>query len=136
MKHELSYGAVVFIRFPQLYYLLLHYPGAHWGFVKGNVELNEQGKETVIRELEEETGILDPKFIEGFTERITYKYIRKGQPIYKEVLFFLIETQTKKIRLSYEHSEYLWVQFSDAIKILSFNNHKNIIKKADSLLRS
>ena len=114
----------------------MHYPGAHWGFVKGNVELNEKGKETVIRELEEETGILDPKFIEGFKERITYKYIRNGLPIYEEVLFFLIETQTKKIRLSYEHSEYLWVQFSDAIKILTFNNHKNILKKAESLLRS
>ena len=107
MKYEISFGAIVFIRISQLYYLLLHYLGANWGFVKGNVELNEQGKETVLRELEEETGILDPKFIEGFEERITYKYIRNGQPIYKEVLFFLIETQTKKIPLSYEHSEYL-----------------------------
>ena len=136
MIHKTSCGAVVFIKNPELKYLLLHYPDAHWGFVKGKLESNENEKETVIRELEEETGILDSKFIKGFRERITYSYMRAGKTVNKEVIFFLIKTQTKKIRLSYEHSEYLWVQFSEAMKILKFYNSKNVLQKAHNFLRN
>ena len=79
MIQEKSCGAVIFLRNPILNYLLLHYEAGHWGFVKGNVEFNESEKETVIREREEETGILDAKFIEAFREKVTYIYVRKGQ---------------------------------------------------------
>ena len=136
MLQECSCGAVVFIRNPDLNYLLLHYEEGHWDFVKGNVEFNESEKETVIRELEEETGILDAKFIEAFREKVTYIYVRKGQPVYKQVLFFLIETRTKKIRISFEHSDFLWLPFLDASKRITFNNSKNVLKKADSFLKN
>lgn len=128
-------GAVAFIRNPQLHYLLLHYEEGHWVFLKGTVEFNESEKETVIRELEE-TGIIDAKFIEGFRDKVTYIYIRNGQPIYKQVVFFLIETHTKNIRLSFEHSNSLWVPFINAIKCLTFNNSKNVLKKANSFLKT
>ena len=136
MIQEKSCGAVIFLRNPILNYLLLHYEAGHWGFVKGNVEFNESEKETVIRELEEETGIVDVKFIEGFKERVTYIYVRHGVPVYKQVIFFLIETRNKKIRLSFEHSDFLWTSFLDAVKCLTFNNSKNVLKKADSLLKT
>ena len=136
MIQEKSCGAVIFLRNPILNYLLLHYEAGHWGFVKGNVEFNESEKETVIRELEEETGIVDVKFIEGFKERVTYIYVRHGLPVYKQVIFFLIETRNKKIRLSFEHSDFLWTSFLDAVKCLTFNNSKNVLKKADSLLKT
>lgn len=136
MLQEFSCGAVVFIRNPNINYLLLHYEESHWGFVKGNVEFNESEKETVIRELEEETGIIDAKFMEPFREKVTYVYVRNSQPVYKQVIFFLIETQTEQIRLSFEHSNYLWASFLDAIKRVSFNNSKIVIKKADSFLKN
>ncbi len=136
MIQEKSCGAVIFLRNPILNYLLLHYEAGHWGFVKGNVEFNESEKQTVIRELEEETGIVDVNFIDGFKERVTYIYVRHGVPVYKQVIFFLIETRNKKIRLSFEHSDFLWASFLDAIKCLTFNNSKNVLKKADSFLKT
>ena len=135
MLQEKSCGAVVFIRKPELRFLLLHYEEGHWGFVKGHVEFNETEKETVLRELKEETGIINIKFIEGFRETITYTYNLKGKSVHKEVVFFLIETQTKEIKLSYEHSDYVWLSFIKGIKFLTFNNSKNILKKANSFLK-
>jgi 8-oxo-dGTP pyrophosphatase MutT (NUDIX family) len=133
---ENSCGAVVFFKNPNLNYLLLHYKEGHWGFVKGNVEFNESEKDTVIRELEEETSIVDAKFIEGFREKITYVYVRYGKPVFKQVIFFLIETHSKEVSLSFEHIDFKWMLFLDAMKRLSFNNSKNVLKKADYFLKS
>lgn len=135
MLQEKSCGAVVFIRKPELKFLLLQYEEGHWGFVKGNVESNETEKETVIRELKEETGIMNLKFIEGFRETITYIYNRKGSSVHKQVVYFLIETQTEEIRLSYEHTDYVWIPLVEGIRVLTFNNSKNILKKANGFLR-
>lgn len=66
---EKSCGAIVFLKDKEVKCLLLHYEAGHWDFVKGNVEPNENEKETVIRELREETGITDAQFIEGFREK-------------------------------------------------------------------
>jgi len=104
---ESSCGAVVFLNKPKLKSLLLNYTAGHWGFVKGNVEFNETEKENVLRELEEETGIIDPKFIEGFKENITYVYIRNGEIVHKNVFLFLIETNTSDIKISFEHVTFL-----------------------------
>jgi len=38
------------------------------------VEPNESEKQTVVRELEEETGITEAHFIDGFRESIEYFY--------------------------------------------------------------
>ena len=57
MLKEKSCGAVIFHKKEELIrYLLLNYAAGHWDFVKGNVEPNETEKETVVRELKEETG--------------------------------------------------------------------------------
>jgi 8-oxo-dGTP pyrophosphatase MutT (NUDIX family) len=136
MLRETSCGAVVFLKNPNLNYLLLNYAEGHWGFVKGNVEFNESEKETIIRELKEETGIIDAKFIEGFREKVTYIYVRHGKPIFKQVVFLLIETQSKEISLSFEHIGFIWATFLDAMKCLTFNNSKNVLKKADYFLRT
>ena len=117
-------------------YLLLHYEAGHWDFVKGNVEPNESEKETVIRELHEETGIPDAKFIEGFREKVEYFYRRQGATIHKEVVFFLIETHTEKIELSYEHVGYAWLNYQRALERLTFKNAKDVLQKAHELLKT
>ena len=67
MIREKSCGAVIFIKKEeQPKYLLLNYAAGHWDFVKGNVEVNETEKDTVLRELKEETAIVDAHFLDGF----------------------------------------------------------------------
>ncbi len=132
---EKSCGAIVFLKNTEAKYLLLHYEAGHWDFVKGNVESNESEKDTVIRELKEETGIADAQFVEGFKKRIEYFYRRQGSTIHKEVIFFLIETHTEKVELSYEHVGYTWLDYQNAMKKLTFKNAKDALQKAHILLK-
>jgi len=135
LLREKSCGAVVFLKNTEAKYLLLHYEAGHWDFVKGNVEPNESEKDTVIRELQEETGIADGRFIDSFREKIEYFYRRQGATIHKEVIFFLIETHTGKIALSYEHVGYTWLDYPNAMKRLTFKNAKEVLQKAHELLK-
>lgn len=136
LLHEKSCGAVVFLKNKDVKYLLLHYEAGHWDFVKGNVEPNESEKDTVVRELREETGITDARFIEGFREKIEYFYRRQGAKVHKEVIFFLAETSTEKVALSYEHIGYTWLDYQSAIEKLTFQNAKILLKKAHELLKA
>jgi bis(5'-nucleosidyl)-tetraphosphatase len=133
---EKSCGAVVFLKNSEVNYLLLRYGAGHWDFVKGNVEPNESEKDTVIRELGEETGIVDAQFIEGFREKIEYFYRRQGATIHKEVIFFLIETHTEKVKLSYEHVGYTWLNYQSAMEKLTFKNAKDVLQKVHKLLKA
>jgi bis(5'-nucleosidyl)-tetraphosphatase len=133
---EKSCGAVVFIKKDdQTNYLLLNYAAGHWDFVKGNVEINETEKETVLRELKEETGITDATFIENFKETIAYFYRRQGLTVHKEVVFFIIETHTEKVELSYEHVGYIWLDYKHAMEKLNFKNAKDVLQKTRDFLK-
>jgi len=148
MPVEKSAGAVIFRKEEdKIYYLLLHYHSGHWEFVKGNIEKGEELKSTVKREVKEETGIKDIKFINGFKENIKYFYKltqKKNQrfltgqeekTIFKIVTFFLAETKTKEVKISWEHAGFKWLPYEESLKQLTFKNAKNILKKADDLLK-
>ena len=101
---ETSCG-VVLVNFDSV--LLLQYPQGHWDLPKGHVESSDFDKQaTARRELEEETGIDDIVFINGFEHRTTYSFQHKGQLIEKEVWWYLAETETIKIELSHEHQQH------------------------------
>ena len=86
------------------YYLLLHYTPSNegkrgqWGFAKGHVEQNETEIETAKREIQEETGLTDLKFINGFKRLEKYFFkksyglegdAKKNAPwVFKLVVFF------------------------------------------------
>jgi bis(5'-nucleosidyl)-tetraphosphatase len=131
MPREISAGAVIFRRTksdPQ--FLVLHYELGHWDFVKGNIEKGEEEKVTVRREIEEETGITRVRFIDGFRETIKYLYKWEGQTIFKIVIFYLVETRQKKVKLSYEHIGCQWLPFEETLQRLTFKNSKDVLKKA------
>ena len=135
MFREKSCGAVVYLKKDNtVNYLLLHYEAGHWDFVKGNVEPNESEKDTVLRELQEETGIVDAQFIEGFKERVEYFYRRQGATIHKEVIFYLMETHTENVKLSFEHVGFVWLDYQNAIEKLNFSNAKKVLQKAQEFL--
>lgn len=137
MPREKSAGAIIFRRNKEIKYLLLHYnyKTEFWDFPKGNIEKGESEEETVRREIKEETGIEDIKFIPGFREKINYFYRREGKTIFKEVIYFLVETSVKEVRISEEHVGYSWLDFNDAKERLKENSRK-ILEKANKLLLS
>ena len=107
----------------------------HWDFVKGNVEPNENEKETVVRELKEETAITDAQFMDGFKETIAYFYRRQGLTVNKEVVFFVMESHTEKVELSFEHIGYIWLDYKRAMEKLTFKNAKDVLQKAHDFLK-
>lgn len=134
MIDERSAGAVLFCETDDgKKFLLLNYPSGHWDFVKGNIEIGETLQQTAIREIREETGIIDIKFIDGFEDKIEYHYKRDGVLVHKEVVFFLAKTKTVKVEISHEHVGFLWVNFNEAIKKLTYANAKNTMFKLKKL---
>lgn len=131
---EKSVGAVIF-KYKK--YLLLKYGLGHWGFVKGHIEKNETELDTLYREAEEETGLRKEnlKIINGFRENISYFFKKNKNTVYKKVVYYLTESNTDKITLSHEHSDYKWLKYDKAIEKLSFKNSKVLLKKSQEYLK-
>ena len=135
MIKEQSAGTVLFIKEDkEKLFLLLHYPTGHWDFVKGKIENNESPEQAVIRETKEETGITDIEFIKGFKEKIEYSFKFNGDIVQKEVIFFLAKTNTKQVEISYEHLDYVWLDFNNALNKITYKNAKNILINAKNYL--
>lgn len=139
---EKSAGAVVFRREGKnIFYLLLHYPSGtrtsrdYWDFPKGHIERGEKEIETVKREVKEETGLEDIKFVEGFKEWVKYFFRFQGKTVFKIVTFYLVETKNKNVKISFEHIGYTWLPYEEALNQLKFKNAKRILKKANDFLQ-
>jgi bis(5'-nucleosidyl)-tetraphosphatase len=136
MYDEISAGAVLHIvdeNF-EIKYLILNYSYGHWDFPKGNIESGETEIETIKREVMEETSIKDIKLIEGFRQQISYKYRKKSKTVNKTVIYYLAETRTNKVVLSFEHINFAWLDFNQALEKLSFDNSKKVLRNANEFL--
>lgn len=138
MQKEKSCGAAIFFAYGQKEpeYLLLHHEGGHWDFPKGNIESGEKEQDTARREIEEETGLKEVVFAEPFRESISYFYRRQGQTISKEVIYFVAKSETKDVKISWEHKGFIWLPFEEALKKLSFENSRSVLRKAHAFLQT
>ena len=115
--------------------LLLRYPQGHWGFPKGHVEDSDSSlRETALRELKEETGISDAKIIGTWSQTTQYTYSRRGSKREKRVHWFPAKTKTFDVTLSHEHTDYMWVEVSEAIDWITFAEEKVILQGAREVL--
>lgn len=114
-------------------YLILHYLSGHWDFPKGKLEENETNQQAAARELQEETG-LSAQLIPGFQESLSYTFKERGKLIRKTVTFFVGITDEQPVRLSREHTGYLWLPYEKAHEKLTYQNAKDLLRKADEFL--
>jgi len=142
MSFEQSSGAIIYRKEgDKVYYLLLYYPSSinsdrgYWEFSKGHVEAGETDQETAVREIQEETGLRDLVFDSSFKKIIKYFFRIENKNVFKMVSFFLAQTQTEKIILSDEHSDFKWAEFDEAIKHLKFKNSKQLLTAANDFLK-
>jgi 8-oxo-dGTP pyrophosphatase MutT (NUDIX family) len=130
---EKSAGFILFRKEENnFYFLLLHYKAGHWDFPRGHVEENETELDAALRELKEETNIFDIKVIEGFRE--SYRYLFSNNKKEKEVVLMLAQTKQKEVILSFEHMGYRWVNYENALKLITYENPKLILQKAKAFL--
>jgi len=112
----------------------------YWGMPKGRVEPGESTLSTAKRETHEETGIkinkVDPKFKETISYMIfdewgdDRKLIILPGPAKKFVTFFLGEALNSNVRLSNEHTAYMWAGYKDAYTALPYRDDRKVLKKA------
>jgi len=143
---EQSVGAVIFHKSSSYQeYLITHYPkGArsgmkgHWDLIKGHIDEGESDLETLMREAEEETGLTQEhlKLINGFCEKIAYNFRTEQGLHFKQVTFYLLESDTKQITLSKEHDEYRWLSKDEVIQTITFQGGKEMVEKANIFLRN
>lgn len=136
MPQEKSAGVIIFRKDGnETFFLLLRaYTWGQWNFSKGNIESGENEKEAALREAREETGLNNFNIIEDFKEKIEYYYKKRGETVHKEVIYFLAETDETDIKLSFEHKGYTWLNFKQALNLVSFDNSRELLKKAKKVI--
>jgi len=135
-KMEKSCGALIFrLEGGKRVYLLLHYAGGHWDFPKGHVEAGEGEEQTAKREIQEETGITSLEFLSSFREVVSYSFRHSnGAAAQKQVVFFLVMTHEKLVRLSNEHIGFAWLPYAAAKKKATYENARMLLEKAEKRL--
>ena len=136
MRYIKSCGFVAYKRIENInHYLIIKSLNGDVGFPKGHMESGESELETAIRELKEETGV-DVKVIQGFRRQIEYE-LRRVPDTIKQSVYFLGEcTSDKIICQEAEVAEASFISYEDALKILTFEETKNILKDAEIFICS
>ena len=139
MKTEKSAGAIIFyLENNEPFFLLLKYTN-YWGFVKGNIEAGEEKDifGTVTRESKEEANLDDLRFLPKFKFEQQWFYTFKGERISKTAIFFLAEVSlenVKNTKISFEHEDFKWLNFEDAIKLLKIKSNKDMLTRAKEFI--
>ena len=116
-----------------IYYLLVKAKDdGYCGFPKGHVEADESEEETALRETLEETSV-NVQINRDFRYEISYQM---GNGSTKTVIYFLanFKNQTPKRNNDFEDFEYLLFPFNLARQELTFENTKQMLRKANDFL--
>ncbi|MGB5102838.1 MAG: NUDIX domain-containing protein [Steroidobacteraceae bacterium] len=120
-SQRLSAGVVVVRQTEEGWRFLLLRAFNHWDFPKGMVEEGEEPLAAAVREVQEESLIADLEFAWGETSTQTGPYSRG-----KVARYYIARTRTEAVSLPVnpelgrpEHSEYRWVDFEEAIGLVS-----------------
>jgi 8-oxo-dGTP pyrophosphatase MutT (NUDIX family) len=144
---EVSIGAVLFrMKGGKREYLLLHYPSGHFDFVKGHVEVDETEEMTLQRETQEETGIEERVTTFPYRLSTRFFYVAKGNErekrlkshrgiwIFKQVHFYPAQTEAEEIKISHEHTGYVWLPYEEAHAKVTFANAKRVLAQTEDYL--
>jgi 8-oxo-dGTP pyrophosphatase MutT (NUDIX family) len=146
---ELSAGVIPYRKNGDrgLLYLVLHSatvrnPRAKWEFPKGGIEPGETAKQTAAREFQEETGLHQWAFREGFEQKLSYTYIRRGRKVVKTVTYYIVEVfEDTPLTRSPEHVEdpfgqwHHWGSFEEISRLLYHAKIRQVFTEADAWIR-
>jgi 8-oxo-dGTP pyrophosphatase MutT (NUDIX family) len=138
-EREVSAGGIVFRRVPgePTRFLLIRDPYRNWGFPKGHLEDGETPAEAADRETCEETG-LERLILHGPIRLIDWHFRFRGRRIHKYCHFFLFESTegTPVPQQSEGISDYSWLPLDKALKKLSYDNARGVLKRAGEMART
>jgi 8-oxo-dGTP pyrophosphatase MutT (NUDIX family) len=139
-KYRKAFFCVVYLKTKgilgkkKLLYLVLkrklHWDG--WEFPKGGLDGNESVKKGLLREIKEETGQI-PHLVSSYpiSGKFKYKGVLSDRPgiIGQTYRLFSAQITAKKINFDpHEHSQYKWVEYRKALKLLEWPNQRKCLK--------
>lgn len=131
---EYSAGAIIYtIINGAVYYLLIKDTNDNWGFPKGHLENNETLIQAAIREIKEEVG-LDVVIDTQFIDELIYPLSNGNE---KHSIYFMAYYENQKaIKQVEEVLEIKILNYNEALQLLTFDNMKQSLIKANSYLES
>lgn len=126
-------------------YLLLRYPSGHYDFPKGHIEAGETEEETLRRETVEETG-LSLSRVYPFRTSIKYFYQARGTEgerrrregrgtwVFKQVHYYPAQATEGEVVLSHEHIGFLWMPYAEAMRTVTFENARRVLRESEAYL--
>lgn len=143
INEEISAGAVIYKKMDNDILFLLVYSkrNKEWGFAKGHIEADETEIEAALREIREETGIINISFIENFKLTDSYKIkgtlpSTKDRIITKKVIYYLCYTNKDfTYKTDDEIGSCKWVTCKEALSLLKYDKQKEILNKANKFIK-
>lgn len=136
MRYIKSCGFIVYkAENNENFYLIIKSHNGDVGFPKGHMEPGENELQTAIRELKEETG-MDVDTIHDFRYQIEYPLPRVPDAM-KQTVYFLGKCASDDIIIQEtEVASAEFVTYDKAIEKLTFEETKNMLKKAKDIINS
>ncbi len=119
------------------YLLLKRQKQGFWQPVTGGVEEGEKRIEALKREVSEETGIKNVvRIIENVRYDEFWDFFKREarQHLIKEYVFGIEISPSEKIVIDWEHSEYRWCGFEEALKLLKWKENKEALRRLNEIL--
>ncbi|MBI4139003.1 NUDIX domain-containing protein [Candidatus Uhrbacteria bacterium] len=113
-------------------------PYGKWTFPKGHQELGETLAETAVREIREETGLTDLKFVAPLGRTI-FSFRRSKTVIAKTVFLFLFEAPAHAVEElpgTEGITEAAWFPIQQALTVSGYRNLDRLLSKALHLTAS
>ncbi len=107
--------------------------GHLWQGVAGQMEEGETAVETLLREVNEETG-LRPLF--AFTADHVTSFYQSYNDRMNLVPVFGVEVGLAEVHLSEEHESYRWVRFEEGVKMLTWDQQKKALSVINEMILS
>ena len=136
MRRERSAGGVVVRRVEEeTRVLVIRDPYQQWGLPKGHLEEGEDLREAAVREVREETGL---ERVRSGPELDTIDwYFRSDEVlVHKFCTFFLMHSPAGEVEPETEEgiTECVWLSVDAAVERVSYDNAREVVRKAGRLL--
>ena len=126
---ETSAGAIIYTLIDEkVYYLVIQDFHGNYGFPKGHIEAKETAPQAALREIKEEVGIdaiLDTSF------EYELNYVMPNGKDKRSIYYLGSYCDQLPVKQEEEVQKILLLPYEETIEILTFDNMKDILRKAD-----